>query len=47
VRHAYRLALQREPNEAELRLLTEYATRHGMANACRVLLNSNEFVFVP
>ena len=23
-----------------------YATRHGLPNACRLLLNSNEFMFV-
>jgi hypothetical protein len=46
VRQAYRLALQREPSEAEMALLSGYATTHGMANACRVLLNCNEFVFV-
>jgi hypothetical protein len=47
VRQAYRLALLREPDAAELRLLVDYAARHGMANACRVLLNCNEFAFVP
>jgi len=24
----------------------EYAKTHGLANACRVILNLNEFVFV-
>ncbi|MCI0681020.1 MAG: DUF1553 domain-containing protein [Gemmataceae bacterium] len=47
VRQAYRLALNREPAEREATLLEKYATRHGMANACRVLLNSNEFAFIP
>jgi len=42
----YRLALQREPKKEELDLLTGYADRHGMANASRLLLNSNEFLFV-
>ena len=31
---------------AEKRALVEYAAKHGMANACRVILNSNEFLFV-
>ena len=31
-------------NEAEL--LTAYAARHGLANACRVLLNTNDFLFI-
>jgi hypothetical protein len=47
VRLAYRLALGRDPNERECDRLVEYAQRHGMANACRVLLNCNEFVFIP
>jgi hypothetical protein len=47
VKQAYRLALNREPTERERELLTALAERHGLANACRVLLNSNEFAFVP
>jgi len=47
VRLAYRLALGREARPAEEAALADYARRHGLANACRVLLNCNEFVFVP
>jgi hypothetical protein len=47
IRFAYRLALGREPTGPECERLVEFAQRHGMANACRVLLNCNEFVFVP
>ncbi|MCI0455785.1 MAG: PSD1 and planctomycete cytochrome C domain-containing protein [Gemmataceae bacterium] len=47
VRRAYLLALGREPTEGERTRLAGYATRHGMANACRLLLNCNEFLFVP
>src|SRR4029434_5807313 len=47
VRQAYRLALNRNPTELVATLLVDYARQHGMANACRVLLNSNEFAFVP
>jgi mono/diheme cytochrome c family protein len=47
IRFAYRLALGRDPRGAEEAALAEYARRHGMANACRVLLNCNEFAFVP
>jgi hypothetical protein len=47
VRRAYRLALNREATEREVSALAGYATRHGMANACRVLFNGNEFIFVP
>jgi hypothetical protein len=40
------LALAREPTEEERRALAAYAEKHGLENACRVILNSNEFVFV-
>jgi hypothetical protein len=47
VRQAYRLALGRLPTSREIAALTLYASRHGMANACRLLFNCNEFLFVP
>ncbi len=37
----------RPPSPSERQELEEYARRHGLANACRLLLNSNEFLFVP
>jgi hypothetical protein len=43
---AVRLVLQREPTDRERTVLTNYARQHGLPNACRVLLNSNEFLFV-
>jgi len=43
---AYRLILGRAPTAKELRAVAAYAARNGLANACRMLLNSNEFVFV-
>ena len=43
---AYRLALGREPRDEEREALTVYAARHGLAHACRLLWNTNEFVFV-
>jgi hypothetical protein len=43
---AYRLALGRTPTSTEVDELLAYATRHGLANTCRVILNSNEFMFV-
>lgn len=46
VRAAFRLALAREPTKSESDALTAHARKHGLANACRVLLNLNEFVFV-
>jgi len=41
-----RHALAREPRAEELEILEGYADAHGLAAACRVLLNSNEFMFV-
>jgi len=42
----YQLAFQRDPVAEELAEVSSYAKRHGLANACRVILNSNEFVFI-
>jgi len=42
----YRRTLLREPTAEETAAFVEYASRHGLANACRVLLNGNEFMFV-
>ncbi len=43
---AYLLAFGRRPQEAERTMLSEYGRRHGLGNACRLLLNANEFIFV-
>ena len=43
---AFELATSRPPTPVEAKTLTDYASRHGLPNACRVILNSNEFVFV-
>jgi hypothetical protein len=43
---AHRLALGREPAPAEQAVLLDYARAHGLANVCRLLLNTNEFCFV-
>jgi hypothetical protein len=43
---AFRLALSRNPTDTEIARLTAYADRHGLANACRLVFNMNEFVFV-
>ncbi len=44
---AYLLALGRPPGPEETARLRAYARKHGMANVCRLILNSNEFLFVP
>lgn len=43
---AYRLALGRRPTPEERELLVGYAQKFGLANACRLVFNSNEFVFI-
>ncbi len=43
---AFRRALGRDPTAEETAVLTDYAKTHGLANACRVILNLNEFAFV-
>ena len=43
---AWRLAFARDPSGSELSTMTNYAERHGLANACRLIFNMNEFVFI-
>ena len=45
VDEAYRLALGRLPGPEERAAVAEYARKHGLANACRMLFTGNEFVF--
>ena len=46
IERLYQLALSRSPSLDERNSMVAYARRHGLANACRVMFNSNEFVFV-
>jgi hypothetical protein len=46
VRALYGLIFARAPDDAELAAVAEYVRRHGIANACRFLWNTNEFMFV-
>ncbi|MBI4325705.1 MAG: PSD1 domain-containing protein [Chloroflexi bacterium] len=39
-------ALGRKPAKEEAKQLAAYAQKHGLANACRVIFNSTEFMFV-
>ena len=43
---AFRLVLARGADPSELDELTAYAAKHGLPHACRLLFNTNEFVFV-
>ena len=42
----FQLALLRAPTSGELNAVTAYAQKHGLANACRFLFNSNAYMFV-
>ena len=46
IERAFRLALSRPPRVEEKQSLVSYAAQHGLPNACRVIFNLNEFVFV-
>jgi Protein of unknown function (DUF1553) len=46
VDRAMRIALGRAPTDAERARLAAFAGEHGLANACRVILNLNEFTFI-
>lgn len=46
VREMFRLILLRPPTPAEESRFSAYASRHGLANAVQVLINSNEFLYV-
>ncbi len=42
---AFRLAIGRDPTPKEHEAVVGYAKEYGLANACRVIMNLNEFVF--
>ncbi len=46
IRLLFQSVLLRDPTPEESRDWTAYAERHGLANACRMMFNTNEFVFV-
>jgi hypothetical protein len=46
IQTAFLLAYSRSATADEVKMLASYAQKHGMANVCRLILNSNEFVFV-
>jgi hypothetical protein len=47
IRHAFRLALQRDPEPEELAEISGVVAEHGLAVLARALFNSNEFLFLP
>jgi hypothetical protein len=46
IKMLYQLSLGRPPRNSELEAVTAYAKNFGLANACRFVLNTNEFAFV-
>jgi hypothetical protein len=46
IRALYTLALCRPAADDEVELVSQYAVKHGLANAVRMVLNGNEFSFV-
>ncbi len=46
VDRACELVFARRPTGTEQSKLTAHARKHGLASACRVLFNSNEFMFI-
>lgn len=46
VRRLFVLAYGRPPTDKETKSVAAYADKHGLASACRVIVNSNEFMFV-
>ena len=47
IRHAFQLALQRDPTPEELAEISAVVADHGLAVLARALFNSNEFLFLP
>jgi len=46
IHFAYVKALGRAPRPDETALLSDYAREHGLENLCRLVFNSNEFMFI-
>jgi hypothetical protein len=46
IHELYQLALSREPTETEITLIANYAQKFALPNAVRMLLNTNEFIFL-
>lgn len=47
VQRAFALVFQRQPEAEEMKVCRALAQEHGLPALCRVLLNANEFLFVP
>ena len=45
IEYGCQLVWSRSPTADEAKLFAAYANKHGLANLCRVLFNTNEFLF--
>jgi mono/diheme cytochrome c family protein len=43
---AFRLAFGRKATDTERDSFAQYSSKYGLANACRLIFNSNEFIFI-
>jgi hypothetical protein len=46
VKRAVEMAYGQSASPQQVQALRAYAVRHGLANLCRLIFNSNEFLFV-
>ena len=46
VKLAFEFALGRAPKQVELDRFVPYTEKHGLAIFCRILYNTNEFIFI-
>ena len=46
VEQAFQLALQRSPDDTELKAASSLVSEYGLAALCRALYNANEFLFL-
>jgi hypothetical protein len=47
IKLAYLIAYSRQPAASEISLAESFVAKHGLAELCRVIYNSNEFIFIP
>lgn len=47
IRRLIWLTYQRDPDLNELDAMKQYVDQHGLAALCRIIFNSNEFLFIP
>jgi len=47
VQRAFQIALSRQPTPAEQQVMERLVAEQGLAQLCRVLMNTSEFVYIP